>query len=74
MAVSSAAQLPSNTYIPQEQSPEGHSQGQQYPSSGDSGNLRPQQDADKNAGILKQEQEISENGSKLLILSFNLKT
>lgn len=67
MAVS-AAQLPSRNYIPQNQG--GQSSYQSYQGSqsalggGGAGNRRPQQDAEKNAATLKQDQAASEDGSK----------
>ncbi|NP_001166732.1 cuticular protein RR-1 motif 16 precursor [Bombyx mori] len=63
-AFSSAAQLPSRNYIPPSQ---GGQESAGHPEHGtgihgDTGNRRPQQDAEKNSAILKQEQEITENG------------
>ncbi|KAJ0174321.1 hypothetical protein K1T71_010467 [Dendrolimus kikuchii] len=73
LAVTSSAQLPSRNYIPQAQGSFGQSQSyQESQSTGhtgggggslDNANRRPQQDADKHAEVLKQEQEISETGN-----------
>ncbi|CAB3229134.1 unnamed protein product [Arctia plantaginis] len=62
-ALSSAAELPSRNYIPPGvQGGQGnyHVGGS---GAGHTGNRRPQQDAEKNAAIIKQEQVISENGN-----------
>lgn len=84
-ALSSAAQLPSRSYIPQAQGGSGQGgfpgQGGQggFPGQGGqggfpgghiggggggNGNHRPQQETEKNAATLKQDQAISEDGSK----------
>ncbi|KAJ8717641.1 hypothetical protein PYW07_005571 [Mythimna separata] len=68
----SAAQAPSRNYIPQSQGALGGQSGyQNYQGSqsgfgggaGGGGNRRPQQDAEKNAATLKQDQGASEDGS-----------
>lgn len=69
-ALSSAGLLPSRNYIPQAvQGGQGnyHVGGSGV---GDTGNRRPQQEAEKNAAIIKQEQVISDNGSKFISLNF----
>ncbi|RVE52999.1 hypothetical protein evm_002297 [Chilo suppressalis] len=63
---------PSNTYLPQNQGGSsgqgGYQQGQfgqggsGFGGSGSNGNRRPQQEAEKNAAILKQDQDINDNG------------
>ncbi|KAL0820691.1 hypothetical protein ABMA28_006522 [Loxostege sticticalis] len=71
VAVASAAQLPSNTYLPQNhgttQRPSNtylpqNQGGYQQGGGSRGGNTRPQQEIEKNAAILKQDQEINENG------------
>ncbi|XP_049876683.1 pupal cuticle protein 27-like [Pectinophora gossypiella] len=80
IAVTSAAQLPSRNYLPQNQGSntqggfqQSFQQSQSFQSSqssgilggggsGDNGNRRPQQQAEKNAAIVKQDQEANENG------------
>ncbi|KAM3960270.1 cuticular protein RR-1 motif 16 [Aphomia sociella] len=72
ITLSSAAQLP-NTYLPQYQGPQQGFNSQGFLNyhttaliggggNGNSGNRRPQQEQDKNAQIIKQDQEINENG------------
>ncbi|KAI5640171.1 insect cuticle protein domain-containing protein [Phthorimaea operculella] len=75
LAAASAAQLPSRSYLPQAQGgTSSFQQSQSFQSSqsssfvgsagsGDTGNRRPQQEAEKNAVAVKQEQEVSENGN-----------
>ncbi|XP_050352200.1 pupal cuticle protein 27-like [Nymphalis io] len=60
LALTSAAQLPSATYLPQ--SPGAPGSNQFGPSGQGSANDRPQQAAEKNSAILKLDQEIGENG------------
>ncbi|XP_047031316.1 pupal cuticle protein 27-like [Helicoverpa zea] len=62
----SAAQIPSRSYIPQSQGGyggQGGYQGSSFGGSGGDGNRRPQQDAEKNAATLKQDQDVGEDGS-----------
>ncbi|CAH1640097.1 unnamed protein product [Spodoptera littoralis] len=68
-----AAQVPSRNYIPQSQGHGGQGGFQSYQGSqidpgfnlggAGGGNRRPQQDAEKNAATLKQDQDVSEDGS-----------
>ncbi|XP_030030112.2 pupal cuticle protein 27 [Manduca sexta] len=62
IALTSAAELPSRNYIPQDQGP-GPYPGPHGGIGGDTGNRRPQQDAEKNSNVVKQEQEISDSGN-----------
>ncbi|XP_028179276.1 pupal cuticle protein 27-like [Ostrinia furnacalis] len=61
IAVATAAQLPSPSYLPQNQGNGGFGGGNGG-FGGGNGNTRPQQAAEKNAAILKQDQEINDNG------------
>ncbi|XP_047996511.1 pupal cuticle protein 27-like [Leguminivora glycinivorella] len=68
VALSYTAQLPSRSYLPSQGQSQGNFQSQgsfgnfQSSSSGNTGNTRPQQEAEKHAEVLKQDTEVGESG------------